>query len=300
MTALDVAHVSDIYPSRNGKPDAIIERKDPVVYSSQPDNSPVAYDLIKKYEQNGFLIINNIFSDGEIRCFQDELERLRDAPEIRLKDEAIIEPGSGEVRSVFAVHNISPVFKKLASDRRLAAIAEYILGDHVYIHQSRVNYKPGFRGKEFYWHSDFETWHVEDGMPRMRALSMSIILTDNYEYNGPLLLIPKSHLDFVICSEETPANHFKRSLKKQEYGIPCDNILEKLIRRSGIFAATGNSGSVIISIVISCTGQTVISHHIHAPIYFWFIMLLKIVFLILFVINLLAPNGWPVVTPSRQ
>ena len=53
-------------------------------------------------------------------------------------------------------------------------IAEQILGSQVYIHQSRVNLKPGFKGKEFYWHSDFETWHIEDGMPRMRALSCSI------------------------------------------------------------------------------------------------------------------------------
>src|SRR3546814_10756649 len=44
---------------------------------------------------------------------------------------------------------------------------------------SRLNYKPGFKGKEFYWHSDFETWHVEDGMPQMRALSMSILLAEN-------------------------------------------------------------------------------------------------------------------------
>lgn len=62
---------------------------------------------------------------------------------------------------------------------RLLDIAQFLLDDEVYIHQSRLNYKPGFRGKEFYWHSDFETWHVEDGMPRLRALSISITLTEN-------------------------------------------------------------------------------------------------------------------------
>lgn len=52
---------------------------------------------------------------------------------------------------------------------RLLNVARQILGSEVYIHQFRANMKPGFLGKEFYWHSDFETWHVEDGMPSMRA-----------------------------------------------------------------------------------------------------------------------------------
>src|SRR3546814_19751740 len=72
-----------------------------------------------------------------------------------------------------------------------------------YIHQSRLNYKPGFKGKEFYWHSDFETWHVEDGMPRMRALSMSVLLAENTPHNGPLMLIPGSHQSFLTCVGET-------------------------------------------------------------------------------------------------
>ncbi|MFB2351798.1 phytanoyl-CoA dioxygenase family protein, partial [Priestia megaterium] len=74
---------------------------------------------------------------------------------------------------------------RLAADERLVAIANHILGDEVYLHQTRLNYKPGFDGKEFYWHSDFETWHTEDGMPRMRAISMSVQLVDNFAFNGP-------------------------------------------------------------------------------------------------------------------
>jgi ectoine hydroxylase len=116
----------------------------------------------------------------------------------------------------------------------------------VYIHQSRLNYKPGFRGKEFYWHSDFETWHVEDGMPRMRALSMSIALTENSNLNGPLMLIPGSHRQYVTCGGETPENHFQKSLRKQEYGVPADHLLKQLVDQSHIVAVDAKPGSVII------------------------------------------------------
>src|SRR3546814_5528692 len=90
-------------------------------------------------------------------------------------------PGSDVGRSIFRVHELSDRLARLARDPRLIHIARQILGSEVYMHQSRANMKPGFKGKEFYWHSDFETWHVEDGMPGMRALSCSALLTDNNE-----------------------------------------------------------------------------------------------------------------------
>src|SRR3546814_15779732 len=88
----------------------------------------------------------------------------------------VTEPQSREIRSIFEIHAQSPVMARLAADARLADVARFLLGDEVYIHQSRLNYKPGFKGREFYWHSDFETWHVEERMPRMRALSMSVTI----------------------------------------------------------------------------------------------------------------------------
>ena len=236
----------DLYPSRKGQPASFLERSDPVVYSTDKSGCPVAVEYIEEYAENGFLILEDVFSSEEIRCFQQEMAAVRSDPDMGKRQESITEPESGDLRSLFGVHYLSPVFEKLASDRRLAGLAEYILGDRVYIHQSRLNYKPGFRGKEFYWHSDFETWHVEDGMPRMRALSISIPLTENNHYNGPLMLIPGSHTEYVVCELETPADNFKSSLKRQEYGVPEDEMLADMVGRLGIVSATGVPGSVIV------------------------------------------------------
>ncbi len=164
---------------------------------------------------------------------------------MRGKEERISEPESGDLRSLFAVHRHSEVFDRLARDPRLLDVAEYLLGSQVYLHQSRANLKPGFRGKEFYWHSDFETWHVEDGMPRMRAVSMSLSLTDNFEYNGPLMLIPGSHFQYVSCIGETPKDNYRQSLKRQEFGVPDDESLHALVHDGGIITATGNAGTVL-------------------------------------------------------
>lgn len=173
---------------------------------------------------------------GALKSSVDEIDQ----------DYVIRELERGEIRSFFHVHDYNPVFKSLASNPKIARMAEQILGSMVYIHQSRINLKPGFHGKEFYWHSDFETWHVEDGMPLMRALSCTISLTENTEQNGPLLVIPGSHKQFISCVGETPENHYKKSLRKQEYGVPDEALVKQMADENGIVSLTGKPGSVVL------------------------------------------------------
>lgn len=237
----------DWYPSRNpGQRAAVIKRREPIVYGSDEQDAPLSATQISDYQRCGFLIIDEFFTTAEVANFQKELDQLRSDPKIQTLEQTITEPGSRDVRSIFAVHELSAVFARLMRDSRLVRIAQYLLGDSVYIHQSRLNYKPGFRGKEFYWHSDFETWHVEDGMPAMRALSMSITLTENHAVNGPLLLIPGSHKEFLVCEGETPAEHFKSSLKQQRYGVPDDANLARLAADQGITQFSSKPGSICL------------------------------------------------------
>ncbi|WP_027858673.1 ectoine hydroxylase [Marinobacterium jannaschii] len=236
----------DHYPSRQGAAAHFVERRDPTIHAPLLNHGPLSSQQLASYSENGFLILDQLFAAQELEQLQQELARLRDDSQLRQSPEAITEPDSGELRSLFRIHQSSDRFRQLAQDPRLAEIARFLLNDEVYIHQSRLNYKPGFRGKEFYWHSDFETWHVEDGMPRMRALSMSITLTENLPHNGSLMLIPGSHRLFAACEGQTPENHYEKSLKKQEYGVPSDSQLQQLAQRGGIVTATCKPGSVII------------------------------------------------------
>jgi len=240
------ASETDLYPSRNGQNSKLIKRKDPVVYAANDQKTPVDMAVINSYNEQGFVVLTDVFTPEEVGTFQQELERLKTDPQIQNSGVIITEPSSNDVRSVFRIHESSAIFKALTADERLADLARYILDDDVYIHQSRLNYKPGFRGKEFYWHSDFETWHVEDGMPRMRALSMSITLTENFDSNGPLMLIPGSHKQYVVCEGETPDDHYQASLKKQDYGVPSDDCLQQLAEEGGVVSAITKPGSVVV------------------------------------------------------
>lgn len=236
----------DAYPSRRGGRAQMLPREDPVVYGRWHPEAPLTEEQTRAYERDGFVVLEGVFDAQELAALVGEASRLRSGLGEQRAGATITEPGSGAVRSVFEVHRQNAVMARLAADSRLAGLARFLLGDEVYIHQSRVNYKPGFRGKEFYWHSDFETWHAEDGMPRMRALSMSLSLTENTPHNGPLMLIPGSHRRYVTCPGETPENHYERSLKKQEYGVPDDDSLSALAAEGGIAAPTGPAGTLVV------------------------------------------------------
>jgi ectoine hydroxylase len=241
---------TDLYPSRQAAEPERRERIDPVVHGEWRPGAPLSEAQTHAFERDGYLVLRDVLSEDEIALLQQETGRLLGDPS-GLADETVIyepgtSPGQGEVRSIFAVHDQSALMHRLASDARLAGVASFLLDDEVTIHQSRLNYKPGFRGKEFYWHSDFETWHVEDGMPRMRALSISVLLAPNNAHNGPLMLMPGSHRTYLSCVGETPDNHYKISLRRQDYGVPDEYSLAELAQEHGIVAPLGEPGTVII------------------------------------------------------
>ncbi|WP_245729317.1 ectoine hydroxylase [Salinihabitans flavidus] len=235
----------DAYPTRHADRETITDRADPVLWTAWSEDAPLAREQAEHYEQKGYLVLRDLFTPDEVRGLMDVSRRLRTTDPAERPADFVSEPASDEVRTIFRLDEHSETFARLAADARLARVAEFLLGDRVYLHQSRLNYKPGFKGKEFYWHSDFETWHAEDGVPRMRAVSASILLTDNTSVNGPLMLVPGSHRRFIGCRGATPEDNHKTSLKAQVVGVPQPETIAKLVKEHGLDTATGPAGTVV-------------------------------------------------------
>jgi ectoine hydroxylase len=237
----------DPYESRRIDKPAWIARQDPVVRTRWTPAAPLSRTVSDDFDRKGFVVIDDLLVPDEVALLQGELCSLRESTHGLAPETVIVEPDANDaLRSIFSIHTQSRLFDRLACDARLVRIAQYLLDDEVYIHQSRLNYKPGFDGKEFYWHSDFETWHIEDGMPRMRAVSMSLLLNDNTPNNGALMLIPGSHKHFISCVGATPDRHYERSLQKQELGVPDRESLARLVEMYGIATPLGRPGSLLI------------------------------------------------------
>ncbi|MDT0306771.1 ectoine hydroxylase [Streptomyces sp. DSM 44917] len=233
---------ADLYPTR-GATEVATPRQDPVVWSEPGAPGPFTDGELTGFARDGFATVDRLLTAEEVLAYRAELDRLIADPAVRADPRSVVEPKSQEIRSVFEVHRISEVFARLVSDPRVAGRARQILGSDVYVHQSRINVKPGFGASGFYWHSDFETWHAEDGLPRMRTVSVSIALTENLDTNGGLMIMPGSHLTFLGCAGETPRDNYKKSLQMQEAGTPSDEALTGFADRHGIRLFTGPAGS---------------------------------------------------------
>lgn len=239
---------NDPYPTRTTEHVDPYQRIDPVVHSRNQLRweGPLDEEMLSRYERDGFLWFEGFFSHDRVAPFLDELKEMERDQSLMESDQVIRDPNTGALRSVFAMHELSKAFDRLTRDPRILGMVRQLLGSEVYIHQSRINDKYGFQGSGFNWHSDFETWHAEDGMPRMRAVSASLMLTDNNEFNGPLMMIPGSHHAFVPYQGETPEENWKNSLASQRIGVPDREALAKLVKRGGIQAPKGPAGSLLL------------------------------------------------------
>lgn len=240
--------LADPYPTRLNHHRAPLPRREPVVHARNQRRweGPLDEVALSRYERDGFLWFDGFFSRDRIAPFFEELKEMAKDEELMRSEQVIQDPSSGAIRSVFGMHRFSAYFDQLTRDPRILGMVRQLLGSEVYIHQSRINDKYGFQGSGFDWHSDFETWHAEDGMPRMRAVSASLMLTDNSEFNGPLMLIPGSHRHFVTCLGETPEANWQQSLKAQQVGVPDQQVLARLAEHGGIQAPKGPAGSLLL------------------------------------------------------
>lgn len=235
----------DPYPSRHGGREELLERPDPVVHGdgAATGSFSLSSEQLNSYAENGFIILEGYLTEEveNLKRAMDEVDR-----ELRGRDERIAEPDNeDQVRSLFDIHKHHQAFDRFSRLPGMMDIATQLLGGEVYIHQSRINIKPALKGKAFPWHSDFETWHVEDGMPRCRAVTGWICLTGNNPFNGPLFVIPGSHKRYVSCTGNTPEDHFRESLRKQSYGSPSHRAIETLAAGAGMAMVAGPPGTVV-------------------------------------------------------
>lgn len=232
----------DMYPSRIGGQERIVDRLDPVVYSPPSSKGPLNEEQLDFYNTNGYLLLPDYLPDL-VDPLINEIQNLRHR--MRGRDEWVVEPDSDALRTIFKPFAYSSLIEQFFRLPEILDVVQQMLGSHAYMMQSRLNVKPAYKGKSFAWHSDFETWHVEDGMPRMRAVTAWIMLTENTEHNGPLYVIPGSHWNYVSCAGRTGKDNHKSSLRKQVLGVPQAQTMDRILSERNVESITGSPGTVV-------------------------------------------------------
>ena len=157
---------------------------------------------IKQFEDEGWLFLPDCFSPEEVEVLRTEAEGI-----YKLDRPQIWREKSGAPRTAFAAHTYNEGFGILGRHPRLIEPVEQLFGDKLYMHQFKINAKAKFDGDVWQWHQDYGTWARDDGMPEPKAMNISVFLDEVFTFNGPLMLIPKSHKHGVLAAGHDKGDH---------------------------------------------------------------------------------------------
>ncbi len=197
---------------------------------------PLTQSEIAQFEEEGYLFLPRRFSDAEVDVLN------REVPGIfaQERDEVWRERDGKAVRTAFAAHKYNEAFARLGAHPRLIEPVMELLGGPVYIHQFKINGKAAFAGDVWQWHQDYGTWARDDQMPEPRAMNVALFLDEVNEFNGPLMLIPKSHKEGKL-----EAGHDVVTTSYPLWTLDKETVT-RLVAAGGIVAPKGPAGSVLL------------------------------------------------------
>ena len=198
-------------------------------------------DQIAAYDRDGYIILRGLIDPAETALLQSDAEMLR-TPRRGHPDANVIEKDGTSIRAAWAIEMDSAACAAAYRLPRVLEPVKQLLGEDVYLYQSRLNYKVAGKGDVFQWHQDYTSWYM-DGMPHgghRDMLTVLIMLDDTKTVNGPLRFIPGSHVEGMI----DPV--YDTWTTSYPLHIVPDEKVEDLSRQSGVVECTGPAGTVVI------------------------------------------------------
>ncbi|MEO1089375.1 MAG: phytanoyl-CoA dioxygenase family protein [Pseudomonadota bacterium] len=152
------------------------------------------------YREHGYVVLRDAIPAATIADLQRVtaafIERSRSVAE---SDEVFdLDDGHGPDRPrltrIKLPHKRHPAFAELLHGERIRGILSQLLGPNVALQTSKLNTKAPGGGAAVEWHQDWAFYpHTNDDM-----LALAVMLDDVDEANGPLMVIPGSHLGPVL------------------------------------------------------------------------------------------------------
>lgn len=193
-------------------------------------------DQINQFKEQGYLLLPAVFSQEEVDVLSRELPGVF----AQRRPEVWREKNGKAVRTAFAAHHYNEAFRLLARHPRMVNPAMTLLEGPVYVHQFKINAKEAFDGDVWQWHQDYGTWARDDLMPEPRAMNIAVFIDEVTEFNGPLMLVPKSHQTGVF-----EAGHDLATTSYPLWTLDKATVT-RLVEEGGLVAPKGPPGSLLM------------------------------------------------------
>ena len=151
-------------------------------------------DQCQEFEDRGWLVVGDVFSEKELDLLTNAALQVLDRPGPEVGREA-----DGSPHVSWGMHLFNEKLALLCRHENLINPSRSLLGEEVYVHQSRINMKQT-NGSIVAWHQDFGTYHRVDGVPEAKGIMIAVFLDDVTEVNAPLLAVPGSHKEGLVST----------------------------------------------------------------------------------------------------
>ncbi|MBN3893786.1 MAG: phytanoyl-CoA dioxygenase family protein [Nostoc sp. NOS(2021)] len=194
---------------------------------------------IQDYENQGFLLIPEYFSQTEVSALRAEIFGL-------IADEAVgrvWEEDKETLRTLYGVHLQNKLFNDLVRHPRLLEPAQQLFAPELYVFRSKIVMKSAFIGGMWEWHQDsaFAQYYEEIYSPK--GGNVIFFLDEVNEFNGPVYYINGSHKQGLIALEQQVAT--TPSLTKDYLLTTAKERIASFVDMGGIVAPKGQAGSIL-------------------------------------------------------
>jgi ectoine hydroxylase len=208
-------------------------------------------EQVAEYREKGWILLPAVFSAEERAVLEaaafDVLER--PGPEVAREDD-------GSPHVCWGAHLFDERLGALTRHPKMLKPVEQLLGNQVFVHQSRINIKQQ-NGSIVEWHQDWGTYHRIDGIPEPRGIMIGVFLDDVRSVNAPVLAVPGSHTNGLVSEAVIDADvsdHDRAA--KYRYDI-TPKTMKRLVDENGLEAIEGPAGSVLLMNMAVVHGSSV-------------------------------------------
>ncbi|WP_299615649.1 phytanoyl-CoA dioxygenase family protein [Pelagibius sp.] len=157
-------------------------------------------DQVRQYRERGYLVLERRIPEAALEGLRAEIGRfIEEARSLTASDDRIDledshRPDRPRVRRIKSPFQNSGVFEALARSEAILAPVRDLLGADLRLHGSKLNMKAAGYGAAVEWHQDWAFYpHTNDDV-----LAVGVMLDDMAPENGPLMVMPGTHLGPVF------------------------------------------------------------------------------------------------------
>ena len=152
-------------------------------------------DQIADFREQGFLLLENMFSKPEVTALLAETQKVLDDARNVTRNNSVYDledshsPDDPRVRRIKNPQKVSTLFKEIIRDPRTLEMVAQLIGPDIRLCGSKVNTKSAGFGAAVEWHQDWAFFPSTND----DRLTVSVMLDPMTEKNGPLMFLPGSH-----------------------------------------------------------------------------------------------------------